>query len=86
MISNISSTKKVNHQAIIISITSHHITKRHKILRGNLYRRKPQFFFLFIFNSLHRFIGYDLQEETTPNKCRMPLVIGYNLIEARTSK
>lgn len=43
-------------------------------------------FFFFIFNSLHRFIGYNLLEESTPKICKLTLVVGYNLVKAPTSK
>jgi len=43
-------------------------------------------FFFFIFNSLHRFVGFSLLEETTPKKCKLPLILAYNLIEALTLK
>jgi len=59
----------MHHQATIISIMYQEFITSEKdtsFLHGNAYKRKPQIFFFFIFNSLHRFEGYNMFEAITP--------------------
>ena len=44
-----------------------------------------KFLFFLCFNSLHRFLGFDLLGAPSPKICKLLLVVGYNLIEAPTS-